>query len=125
MKNQNSNKDIAKDNKVKDSNELSEQESIKKSIQIEPKQDYIKRSDRVKKDEIKLKEQKLMSAITLSKLVVIASIALIAGWMLSSFILLVYFGGKLDDALKILTAVIPFWSTITGTVLGYLFGKDK
>ncbi|CAN2042051.1 hypothetical protein GMMP15_660094 [Candidatus Magnetomoraceae bacterium gMMP-15] len=72
----------------------------------------------------KLEIEKFNTASYLSKMVVIASIALIAVWMLSSFFL-VYFGGKLDDALKILTAVIPFWSTITGTVLGYLFGKDK
>jgi hypothetical protein len=44
--------------------------------------------------------------------------------MLLSFIP-IFWTGDFDEALKILPAIVPFWGTITGAVLGYLFGKNE
>lgn len=65
---------------------------------------------------------KLQSVVFLAKLVVWASVTFIALWMILSF-LPVFEYGDFDKAMKILPAIVPFWGTITGLVLGYLFGK--
>lgn len=67
---------------------------------------------------------KLKSVIFLAKLVVWASIGFITGWMVL-IILPVFNQGDFDKAMQVLPAIVPFWGTITGAVLGYLFGKKE
>jgi hypothetical protein len=66
---------------------------------------------------------KLQAVVYLAKIVILSSTAFIGIWMVLSFIP-IFWVGDFDKALKILPAIVPFWGTITGTVLGYLFGKN-
>lgn len=77
-----------------------------------------------KAEEESLFGKQLTAAIYLAKLVIWASIGLIVIWMLMVCLHL-FTGLNIDTAMKIPSVFIPFWSTITGAVLGYLFGKKE
>lgn len=66
---------------------------------------------------------KLQSTVFLAKLVVWASVVFVGVWMLLSFLPVLSDHGDFDKAMKILPAIGSFWGTITGTILGYVFGK--
>jgi hypothetical protein len=66
---------------------------------------------------------KLQAAVFMGKSVILASAGIIAIWMVMGFILIIY-TDRFEDSLKIMPAIIPFWGTISGAVLGYLFGKN-
>lgn len=78
---------------------------------------------RTKEEE--LKEKKLKAVINIAYCVIIAFIVMSIIWMLLSYIILLKEGTSVDNMLKIWTTIIPFWSTMIGSVLGYLFGKKE
>ena len=79
----------------------------------------------IRTKEEELKEKKLKAVINIAYCVIIAFIVMSIIWMLLSYIILLKEGTSVDNMLKIWTTIIPFWSTMIGSVLGYLFGKKE
>ena len=65
-------------------------------------------------------ERKLEAVVKISYTVVGASILM----LLISF-LPVFNIGDVAKAERVFPIIVPFWSTVAGTVLGYLFGREK
>jgi len=70
---------------------------------------------------------KIQSAIYLAKLVLWATVGYIILWMLAAIFAALwnFEETKFDKMMKVLPAIVPYWGTISGTVLGYLFGKKE
>jgi len=70
-------------------------------------------------------EYKRLSAVVgIAKLVVRASVVLVLGWV-GVAIAYVTHSSAVSSMIDVLNCVTPFWSAITGAVLGYLFSRDK
>ena len=71
-----------------------------------------------------LEYTKLNAVVVIARIVVLASVVLVLGWI---GITAVYAtrAAVVETMRNALGCVIPFWSTITGVVLGYLFTRGK
>ena len=67
---------------------------------------------------------KLGAAITMARVVIGALIGFTTLWMVFMFFN-VPSNELFDRGMKIFPVIVPFWATISGTVLGYLFGKNE
>ncbi len=82
----------------------------------------------IKMEEIKVKIEQ--GRFAMAKWVIIASIGFILLFLIFSFIILMSnncLDGKdpLERLIKVYLEIIPFWATITGTILGYHFIKKE